>query len=321
MQHGGSQRVFRLSGPRPEGRENFLALARTICLPAPYSLLAVTDRRIRKSRAKGRLFGFGWTRLVGLKQRVIRQGVTRGDRPSRDSSSSLRFAFPIHASAGIVRAECAGDAAQTLGRAEEAASMATVDCDRDCRDDFDDFDGSFGDPAAVADSDYSDASRAADEAAGVNRSKEVVLHRIAEVRQRQRVTLRNVARRLGLPLPLVRRQEQADCDLRLSDLLRWQEVLEVPIAELLVEGDGQLSGPVLERSRMVKLMKTAAAIKERSGEPSIQRLCGMLVDQILEIMPELADVSPWHSVGQRRTRDELGRAARMIVSEDTFRTR
>jgi len=198
--------------------------------------------------------------------------------------------------------------------------MATVDCDRDCRDEFDDFDGPFGDPAAVADSDFSDASRAADEATGASRSKKVVLHRIAEVRQQQRVTLRNVARRLGLPLPLVRRQEQADCDLRLSDLLRWQEVLEVPIAELLVEGDGQLSGPVLERSRMVKLMKTAAAIKERSREPSIQRLCGMLVDQVLEIMPELADVSPWHSVGQRRTRDELGRAARMIVSEDTFRT-
>jgi len=38
-------------------------------------------------------------------------------------------------------------------------------------------------------------------------------------------------------------------------------------------------------------------------------------------MPELADVSPWHSVGQRRTRDELGRAARMIVSEDTFQAR
>ena len=110
------------------------------------------------------------------------------------------------------------------------------------------------------------------------------------------MTLRNVARRLGLPLPLVRRQEQADCDLRLSDLLRWQEVLEVPVAELLVEGDGQLSGPVLERSRMVKLMKTAAAIRERSGIPRSAD-GAMLVEQILEIMPELADVTPWHCVG------------------------
>lgn len=202
--------------------------------------------------------------------------------------------------------------------------MATVDCDRECRDEFSDFDDGFGDPAAVADSDHSDAARAAGEASspeGNAERRQLALHRIATVRQQQRVTLRNVARRLGLPLPLVRRQERADCDLRLSDLLRWQEVLEVPIAELLVEGDGQLSGPVLERSRMVKLMKTAAAIRERAQDDSVQRLCGMLVDQILEIMPELADVSPWHSVGQRRTRDELGRAGRMLVPEDTFRHR
>ena len=139
------------------------------------------------------------------------------------------------------------------------------------------------------------------------------------MRRQQGVTLRNVARRLGVSLPLVRRQEQPDCDLRLSDLLRWQQVLEVPVAELLVEGEGQLSGPVLERSRMVKLMKTAAAIRERSREPAVVRMVEMLVDQVLEIMPELADVTPWHSVGQRRTGEELGRAARTVVSEELLR--
>jgi hypothetical protein len=133
------------------------------------------------------------------------------------------------------------------------------------------------------------------------------------------VTLRNVARRLGIPLSVVRRQEQPDCDLQLSDLLRWPEVLEVPVAELLVEAEGQLSGPVLERSRMVKLMKTVAAIRERANDPGIARMVTMLVEQILEIMPELADVTPWHSVGQRRTREELGRTARVIVSEEIFR--
>jgi hypothetical protein len=33
-------------------------------------------------------------------------------------------------------------------------------------------------------------------------------------------------------------------------------------------------------------------------------------------MPELADVTPWHSVGQRRTLDDMGRSP---VSEDVFR--
>ena len=200
--------------------------------------------------------------------------------------------------------------------------MATVHYDRDCHDGFDDSDDRFSDPLAVADSEHSDLARAAREADDSDRlvvRRETPLHRIADVRRQQGVTLRNVARRLGVSLPLVRRQEQPDCDLRLSDLLRWQQVLEVPVAELLVEGEGQLSGPVLERSRMVKLMKTAAAIRERSREPAIVRMVEMLVDQVLEIMPELADVTPWHSVGQRRTGEELGRAARTVVSEDLLR--
>lgn len=201
--------------------------------------------------------------------------------------------------------------------------MATVHYDRDCRDNVDDGSDLYVDPISVADREHSDGERAEFESVGcgdrdANRDGPAY-HRIADVRRQQGVTLRNVARRMGVPLPVVRRQEQVDCDMRLSELLRWQEVLEVPIAELLIEGDGQLSGPVLARSRMVKLMKTAAAIRERSQDPSISRMVTMLVEQILEIMPELADVTPWHTVGQRRTRDDLGRTARMIVPEDAFR--
>jgi len=200
--------------------------------------------------------------------------------------------------------------------------MATVHFDSRCHDgDYED-DSFDGDPGAVADAGHSDVARAEYDAVGGphrdEHPKRQPLHRIAEVRQRQGVTLRNVARRLGVPLPVVRRQEKADCDLRLSDLLRWQEVLEVPVAELLVEAEGQLSGPVLERSRMVKLMKTVAAIREQCGDATVGRLVAMLVEQILEIMPELADVTPWHSVGQRRTRDELGRTARAVVPEELF---
>lgn len=205
--------------------------------------------------------------------------------------------------------------------------MATVHYDADCRDDFDDGDDSGNSPFAVADSGYSDVARAeadyesrgfADRGRREGRTVRK-MHRIAEVRQRQGVTLRNVARRLGLELATVRRQEQEQCDLRISELMGWQSVLDVPIAELLVEGEGQLSGPVLERSRMVKLMKTAAAIREQSEGTPIGRMVTMLIDQILEIMPELADVTPWNTVGQRRTLDDLGRTGRYSVPEEIFR--
>ena len=181
--------------------------------------------------------------------------------------------------------------------------MATVDCHNGCQNDYDgdDADDTLDDPLAVADTEHSDALRAAVDG-GADRlchssRRHRRLHRIAEVRRLQGVTLRNVSRRLGTPLSVVRRQEQPDSDLRLSDLLQWQAVLEVPVAELLVEGEGQLSGPVLQRSRMVS----------------------MLIEQILELMPELADVTPWHTVGQRRTLDDLGRTAQQMVSEEVFR--
>jgi len=216
--------------------------------------------------------------------------------------------------------------------------MATVHYDTACRDGFDDAEDGLGNPFAVADSEHSDVVRAATEydarggqtegmpKASVRPSirpsvrPAKALHRIAEVRQRQGVTLRNVARRLGVEMSVVRRQEQPDCDVRVSDLMKWQEVLEVPVSELLVEAEGQLSGPVLERSRMVKLMKTAAAIREQAtAATGLRRMADMLVEQVLEIMPELADVTPWHHVGQRRTLNDVGRTAQCLVSEDVFR--
>ncbi len=208
--------------------------------------------------------------------------------------------------------------------------MATVDRPRSRPDEFDD--SSYNDPFAVADSGHSEPARAEAECLAQTRSPSrrnnglrqtsgspTTFHRIALVRRRQGVTLRNVARRLGIELATIRRQEKPEYDLRLSDLRRWQEVLEVPISELLEEADGQLSGPVLERSRMVKLMKTAAAIRERTTGTPIGQVVTMLIEQILEIMPELEDVTPWHTVGQRRTLDDIGRTAQQMLPEDVFR--
>jgi transcriptional regulator with XRE-family HTH domain len=216
--------------------------------------------------------------------------------------------------------------------------MATVPYRVDRHGEYDEHGDPCENPLAVADTSYSDVARAEADcraaqsqpsrgirrrAAGGNpgprRSRSRRLHRIAEVRQQQGVTLRNVARRLGLEIAVIRRQEQPEADLRISDLLKWQHVLEVPLSDLLEEGEGQLSGPVLARSRMVKLMKTAAAIREQVGnEGQATRLIRQLIEQILEIMPELADVTPWHTVGQRRTLDDVGRVAQHPVSDDLF---
>jgi hypothetical protein len=64
-----------------------------------------------------------------------------------------------------------------------------------------------------------------------------------------------------------------------------------------------------------------AAIAEKAQTPSMQRMLQMLCSQLLEIMPELTDVAPWHTVGQRRTLEEYGRVVERQLPDDIFRRR
>lgn len=145
-------------------------------------------------------------------------------------------------------------------------------------------------------------------------------HRIRAVRLQQGMSLRSVARHTGCDTRTLRYQEEETTDLRLSELQRWQEVLEVPISELLVECDSPLSRPVLERARLVRIMKTAAAIFEQAPTPGVQRMAATLIEQLKEVMPELAHISAWHTYGQRRSLDEYGRVVERRLSEDMFQS-
>lgn len=136
-----------------------------------------------------------------------------------------------------------------------------------------------------------------------------MLHRIQEVRRLQGMSLRTAARQLGTDIRSIRAQEQSTTDLRLTDLYNWQRALEVPVSELLVDDDEPLSRPVRERGALLKIMKTARSLVESAPAGPARRMAENLVEQLLDLMPELKEVSPWHSVGQRRSLDEMGRIA------------
>ena len=141
------------------------------------------------------------------------------------------------------------------------------------------------------------------------------LHRIQEVRRLQGMSLRTAARQLGTDIRSIRAQEQATSDLRLTDIYNWQRALDVPISELLVDDDEPLSRPVRERGAMLKIMKTARSLVESTPTGPARRMAENLVEQLLELMPELKEVSPWHSVGQRRSLDEMGRIAEQPLGD------
>jgi transcriptional regulator with XRE-family HTH domain len=144
------------------------------------------------------------------------------------------------------------------------------------------------------------------------------LQRLAHVRRLQGVSRRTVARRMNVEIEQVRCQEQATTDLPLSALYAWQKALDVPVSELLVESGDALASPILERSQLVRLMKTVLAIRRQAKQESIRRMADTMAGQLIEIMPELANIGPWHSVGKRRRLDELGIAAQRRLADNVF---
>lgn len=143
-----------------------------------------------------------------------------------------------------------------------------------------------------------------------------ILQQVGEARRRQGLSIRCVAQRLGLTVGDVRAKEEPEADMLLSELYRWQEVLDVPLEELLADPDEDLSPRVLMRARMLRVMKTARALRAQSRTEAEHRLTKLLIGQLIEIMPELKEVSAWPTVGHRRTADEIGRIGERPISDD-----
>lgn len=142
------------------------------------------------------------------------------------------------------------------------------------------------------------------------------LQKLGAARRRQGLSVRCVAQRLGRSVSEVRAQEEESADIFLSELYRWQAALEVPIDELLHEPQDTLSPRVLTRARLLRIMKTAMAIRRQARSEAERRLARQLVEQLLEIMPELKEVAGWPAVGHRRSANELGRIGENPISDD-----
>lgn len=146
------------------------------------------------------------------------------------------------------------------------------------------------------------------------------LQRIDFVRRRQGVSIRNASQHLGMKSADVRAQLKQGGDMTLSELYRWQALLDVPVAELLVDDDDNgLSDPLKKRASLIKLMKTAATIKKVSREEATQRLVQMFMEQLTELMPELKEVGPWRDLFESNGSRE-GTAARRQAPASLFDT-
>lgn len=142
------------------------------------------------------------------------------------------------------------------------------------------------------------------------------LQTLGAARRRQGLSLRCVAQRLGRTVSEVRLQEDEHADILVSELYRWQAALEIPVDELLNEPDDALSPRVQMRAQLLKIMKTAMAMRRQARSEAERRMSRLLVEQLLEIMPELKEVSAWPAVGHRRRADEMGRIGENPIPDD-----
>ncbi len=134
------------------------------------------------------------------------------------------------------------------------------------------------------------------------------LHRLAEVRKAQGVSIANMARRLNRSAVEIREQEKPDSDMLLSQLYQWREILDVPVSELLISPEETLDDPIRSRASLVRVMKTVRSILETTHEKQTKRMAQTLFDQLVEIMPELSEISAWPTVGQSREFKDYGQA-------------
>jgi transcriptional regulator with XRE-family HTH domain len=146
-----------------------------------------------------------------------------------------------------------------------------------------------------------------------------ILHYLRSVREREGISIRSVARHLHVNPSVLKAQEVETTDLPLSVLHQWAAALNVPIVELVAEPTTELSLPLLNRARLLRVMKTARAILEQSSQLRVKRTAQMLVEQLVDLMPELAEVIPWNSTGSGRRRRDLGRAARLRLPAELMR--
>jgi transcriptional regulator with XRE-family HTH domain len=144
------------------------------------------------------------------------------------------------------------------------------------------------------------------------------LHRIGEARKQQGISLRTVARHMHQTVAEVRAQEDVLNDVHLSTLYRWCEVLDVPIEELLVEPSDRFSAPILRHTQMMRFMKTAQTIRAVARDDAVRQLAQMLIDQLIELMPELKRVSTTLASAESRPKKRIGRTGEQTFPDTMF---
>ncbi len=134
------------------------------------------------------------------------------------------------------------------------------------------------------------------------------LHRLAAARRERHMSRQHLAEGLHVDVETLRELEQAQTDFPLSLLYRCREILDVPLQKLLVDASAPPALPRAARARMADLLRTVATILQESKQPAVCRMAHNLVNQMVELMPELKGLAAEYLAGDEQLLDSQGRS-------------
>ncbi|MEM8678393.1 MAG: helix-turn-helix transcriptional regulator [Planctomycetota bacterium] len=143
------------------------------------------------------------------------------------------------------------------------------------------------------------------------------MHRLREERLRADMSLRAVARRMGVPVSVAREQEKSD-NLRLQDLALWQKALGVPISHLLVAPSSELSDPIRLRAGLVQVAKSIYSLLETELSEQQLAYVANILHKIKGLMPELNEIQAWPQRGTGKRLDEPSQVEMRVLRTDTL---
>lgn len=146
--------------------------------------------------------------------------------------------------------------------------------------------------------------------------------RLRQVRIREGITVRTIARRLRMSTLEYEGWESAGHELTVNELLACRDALEVPVDELL-----GLEESVPDRANVLRAYKSAMTLWDTCDKKNQRIILSRLISDLEKTMPEVKglrragndSVKSWPAFGHRRGPNELGRIAEFPIP-DLFQT-
>lgn len=144
-------------------------------------------------------------------------------------------------------------------------------------------------------------------------TKTKLVHRLREVRQLSKVSLRSLSRRTGIPISTLRRQEESN-DVNLLDLQLWKEALGVPYMELFNDSPERMDEMTRLRAGLIQVMRAVKSLKNEELSETQQAILHNMTRDLESMMPELSEIGSWPQYGGKRKRNEPARVEAQIIA-------